>query len=294
MVQKPTKNVANQTNYFSALFDKFHIAAHDTIKDDLFGVLNSHSNITDFVFQLERGEKKGIYHFQVYVKTKGRLRPQTFERDLNERCYGYRARVKPCSRRGRQALHDYCMKEDTRVKGPWGKRDIYLGQDLECMDNPRPFQAECIDYVKSPGNDRQILYIYNRDGNNGKSKLHKYLVYHKLAKSVPLGNATQIKANIVAQGPAKCYLIDLPRTRGSTEKLGDLYSAIEKIKDGEVECGMYGKHLQLLMMPPKIIVFSNQPPIIQLLSRDRWNIKRITEDYKLTSEPETFETKNIL
>lgn len=288
----PSKNATpNQSFYHSVIFDQFHVAAYETIRNDITGVLNSHTNINDYVFQLEKGDKKGLPHFQGYVKVNSKIRARTFELDLNERCYGYRVRVKPCSRSGRGALRDYCMKEDTRIQGPWGKRPLYLGQDLTPMDNPRPFQRDVLNYINTPGNDREIMYIWDRVGNKGKSKLIKYLVYQKIALQVPMGNATQLKANICQQGPSPVYVIDMPRTLGSTEKLADLYSAIEEIKNGIVQCAMYGKHLQLLMMPPKVIVFSNEPPRTSMLSRDKWDIYRISDDYKLTKDAEPTEPK---
>jgi len=130
-------------------------------------------------------------------------------------------------------------------------------------------------------NDRTVVWIYNKKGNVGKSKLCKFLAWKGLAKLITGGSASQLKSAIFTAGPKRCYLVDLPRTRGKDERMEDILSAVEALKNGFVQDHMYGKDNELFMMPPHVICFSNAPPPYLKLSLDRWTTFTITEDMDL-------------
>ncbi len=236
-----------------------------------------------FIYQWERGST-GYVHCQAYVN----LRTKSYYtgKPLGKLLSGLGmpgVQCRPSSEAGIIALQAYAMKEDTRIAGPWADHPIYRGQDLICMDTPYPWQKEILSIVASPPNDRKILWINDAGGNVGKSKLLKYLCYKKLAKRVPLGNATQLKTNVIVQGPARCYCVDMPRTTGTTEKMHDLISALEEIKNGWVSSAMYGKHQEMFMSPPHVIIFSNMPPPMELMSADRWEVYKVITPLKILS-----------
>ena len=230
-----------------------------------------------FIYQWERGEVAGKEHLQGYL-------------NLKERSYGTGkplgallnslgmngVECRACSTEGQQALKSYVMKDETRIRGPWADHPVYLGQDLSMLNTPFPWQQDIIDMISEPPDDRTILWIDDSGGNQGKSKLLKYLCYKKLAKRVPMGNATQLKTNVIVQGASRVYCVDIPRTIGSTEKMTDLISALEEIKGGWVSSAMYGKHQELFMQPPHVICFSNMPPPRAMMSLDRWKVFSIT------------------
>jgi len=66
-------------------------------------------------------------------------------------------------------------------------------------------------------------------------------------------------------------LIDLPR---DFEERHSIYTTIESLKNGRLTCTKY-KGQNLLFCPPHIVVFSNWPPKVKLLSLDRWHIYNI-------------------
>lgn len=177
--------------------------------------------------------------------------------------------VSVCSDDGKEQLKAYAMKEETRLAGPWADRPLYRGQDLCCMKLPFPWQNTIMAKIAEKPDDRKIIWISNKSGNVGKSKLLKYLCYKKLAKRLPLGNATQLKTNCIVQGPARCYCVDIPRTIGTTEKMSDLISALEEIKNGWITSAMYGKYQELMMEPPHVLVFANFSPEIDCLTADK-------------------------
>lgn len=256
---------------------------HTSLVDFLF------ENTKDFICQLERGEQAGRLHYQLYVKLHQKKRSRTLACDWN--CHFPGIHVAPGSTVGHLALKDYCMKEDTRVLGPWGKRPIYTGTDLNCMSEPYDWQEEIVELLKSPADDRLVHYIFEGYGNKGKSKLTKYLCFKKLATRVPLGNATQLKTFVCQAGSSPAYLIDIPRSTGTTERLSDLYSAIEEIKNGFVTSAMYGKMHTLYMDPPHVIVFSNAAPNFHLLSRDKWKVGHIDWNYTINWQPVNLTTE---
>lgn len=228
-----------------------------------------------FVYQYEKCPTTGNTHLQGYVNLKKkvlggkRLASMLCGLGLNG------VTCTPASNAGKTALQQYCMKEETRVAGPFADHPIYLGQDLACMSQPRPWQQTIIDMIKQTPDDRTIHWICDLGGNVGKSKLLKYLCFNKKAKRVPLGNATQIKTNVFAQGAHRCYVVDLPRTTGSMESMKDLISALEEIKNGWVSSAMYGKYQELMMQPPHVFVISNEYPPVQMMSMDRWKLYSI-------------------
>lgn len=173
------------------------------------------------------------------------------------------------------------MKADTRVIGPFGLRPIYLGQDLVCLNNPYPWQQSILHAMQQPPDDRTIMWIYNARGNVGKTKLMKFCKWNGLAVRIPLGTATQIKSSVISKGVHRCYMLDLPRVRGKDERIQEVFSAIEEIKNGWVESAMYGKNEELMMLPPHVYVFSNEPPNMSFASLDRWRIRTINSSFEL-------------
>jgi hypothetical protein len=157
----------------------------------------------------------------------------------------------------------------------------YCGGDLkEITEHPFPWQQQFLDSVSvwdtnKGTDDRQISVIVNKLGNIGKSKLLKYLAFKGLACCVPAGTATQIKMYIINSPTCKIYVVDLPRQSGKDEKFGDVMSALEDVKNGNMTCPMYGGNNRKLMLPPHVWIFTNAFPPFWMASADRWNVYSI-------------------
>lgn len=254
---------------------------------DAVAAVTTAATCDDYVIQGERGQS-GNYHLQGYFKTADKIRPRTLQKRIRRPPWCDSVGVRPCSGPGRAALKTYAMKEDTRVLPPIGLRPIYMARDLACMANPLKWQSQLLEMISRPPDDRTIVWIFNDRGNAGKSKLMKYCHYKKLATRVPLGTATQIKSAVIMKGPHRCYMVDLPRVRGSQERQAELFSALESLKSGWVETCMYGKPAAMLCEPPHVIIFSNELPDLRLASADRWRIYHLRDAHSLLepSEPE--------
>lgn len=226
----------------------------------------------DWVFQLERG-RSGNLHYQGYLRLTVKKRSGYLSRNLSAWSFT------PCSSRGKAALRDYCLKSDTRVDGPYGKRRIYMGKDLAIMRDPLPWQQEVIDILAGPPDRRCIYWIVDEHGNKGKSVLTKWLWFRnkKDVAVIPFGTATQIKTSVIAKGPRLIYLLDVSRSLGEGETMQSIFSAIEQIKNGFVLSAMYGKDGIMAFEPPHVICFSNYPPPWKRASRDRWRVFNLSD-----------------
>lgn len=236
-----------------------------------------------WVFQKEKGATTSKLHYQIRViMEEGQLKATMLNiftcRGIDRQDLTFLPESNNSIKQG--GLSFYVMKDETRVEGPWHdstykvrKRKTYEGRDLACMASPFPWQQTIIVSIEGNADDRSINWVVNVAGCAGKSKLMKYLRFmdYDMCR-VPLGTATQIKTSVVAKGPHTCYMVDLPRVRGSDERQSEIFSALEEVKNGWVETAMYGQHAELLMEPPHIWCFSNEWPNPALASIDRWKV----------------------
>lgn len=162
----------------------------------------------------------------------------------------------------------------------------YSAKDLEIflnLDNWHPWQKKLYDriFFKTGGirepDRREIIAIYDEDGNSGKSSFFKYLCYKYTADigRLTYGSSSQLKSAVVAMGHKKIYIIDLTRSKAKNDSETDLLSAIKDVKNGLVTTHMYGSGNTMLMDIPHVIVSSPYIFDQTLLSKDRWKILSI-------------------
>ena len=240
-----------------------------------------------WVFQLERGEIAGKLHYQCRLHMDPPQSKATLLHLMEMRCFErIQCTFAPESNNSinQGGLSFYVMKDDSREDGPWAdpsfhpkKRKLYTGKDLECMKTPLAWQAQVLAMLKEAPDDRSLIWIADTQGNHGKSKLMKWMKFSKEldCARVPMGTATQIKTSVIEKGAHTIYMVDLPRTVGKEERIQEIYSALEEVKNGWVESAMYGKNQELLMDPPHVIIFSNYYPQIAHMSTDRWRVYKL-------------------
>lgn len=127
-------------------------------------------------------------------------------------------------------------------------------------------------------NEREITVIIDEKGCNGKTWLTKYLEVNHILKACPVMSEKPedyIAYCMAVQRSGYCF--DFPRAENVRSKRG-LWSAVERIKDGQLYDGRY--HVQeTWIAPPKIVIFTNEPDIpLDALSKDRWRIFYIGTD----------------
>lgn len=253
----------------------FRWSALDYTEEDIKGFLKGIAK--KFAFQLEKGDS-GYLHYQgrlSLIKRRRRIEalrlfvtpPNYFQPTTNPSFYA--------------GDNFYCMKKDTRVKGPWTDKDeikiltkqmqIFQGMTL------RPYQKRIYDECQI-FDMRKINLIWDTTGNCGKSILSEFLEYEGLAEEIPpFRLMDDIFAWVAFRPTKKCYLVDMPRGM-KKDRLGDFYSGIEVVKNGVAYDKRYNAKKKRFDRP-RIFVFTNCLPSFELMSADRWVIWKITKDY---------------
>ena len=139
--------------------------------------------------------------------------------------------------------------------------------------------------------DRTINYVYQPRGGCGKTTLMGLLlcnpdIYGINIIDLPAFNDYKLlneelyqQASQIGKRDKYAVFLDFPRAINK-ERLFQLYSAIERAKDGLYADGRYEKN-KFYINCPSIWIFSNNLPDLDCLSDDRWNIYTITEDKDL-------------
>lgn len=256
-------------------FFSLRITCGSERKDDVIRWLSA--NTEDYWCQLEVGEKEGKEHFQCAIYTKKGVRHTTIANSVRKTLNITDCNCSPVPKGARRTvLQRYSTKMNTRKDGPWSSKDLYLGRDLKMIEeSPFPFQKDIIEMLADQPDDRKVVCYINEAGNCGKSKLVKYLCFHKMAKAIKVTSADRLAAAICSAGAKKAYVIDIPRSVDPQKSLRAVFEVIECLKNGHVIDNFYGHDEELFMESPHVIVFSNYPPPREMLSDDRWDIRNL-------------------
>lgn len=234
-----------------------------------------------WVFQLERGEEKGRLHYQIYMNLKNKQRPKKLGKILND--LGLPGvMVTPSSELGKMALKAYCMKDETRVSGPWADRPL---APKTCLKSLQPWQAKIEHMVtKTEPHPRVIYWFFDEVGGVGKSTFANHMEDQHGVTQLGFANASDTLNLVSKLPPARCYFFDLPRTKGGKTSMSDVYEALESVKNGRFNNTKYetSRHV---MAVPHVVVFSNWMPDTKAMSMDRWKIVNMKKfpriDYKI-------------
>ncbi len=222
-------------------------------------------NCRSWTFQQEKGAGTGKLHYQARIKCKTKVRPACVARWFPKgSCH-----VSVTSSANRDNMF-YVLKADTRVDGPWSDTDTYVPRQIRELKTLYPWQQKVITLSKV-WDTRTVHVIVDTEGNIGKTVLCTYMGVFKHAISIPYCNDYKDIMRMAMDRPKRgCYLIDLPRAINK-ERLYQMYSGIETLKSGYCWDDRY-KFREEYFDCPSIFVFTNQPPNLSLLSRDRWKL----------------------
>lgn len=142
----------------------------------------------------------------------------------------------------------------------------------------KPWQQSILDELEGEPHKRTITWIYEREGNVGKSYLVKYicLKYDAIiadGKRCDILNQIRVWMEAHPEKSPKCLVMDIPRTSQNFVS----YGLLESVKNGMAFSGKY-EGGRLLFHHPHVVVFSNNFPDTSTMSRDRWNVARIADD----------------
>lgn len=177
---------------------------------------------------------------------------------------------------------NYCKKEnllETNIKFKLPPRVIPSLQYEELYD----WQKSIFDFIQIPlTKSGQIIWIYESEGRVGKTELAKFLM-DKYDFKVVYGGKCRDIINLVSNN--KKYFIEEQITgliynlsrSDDMEKIS--YKSMEQVSDGIISNSKY-ESCCFKIPPAHIIVFSNQPPILNQMTLSRWDVYTI-ENLKL-------------
>lgn len=153
---------------------------------------------------------------------------------------------------------------------------VYTGEDLNIIrTNPYPWPSKIQEILESKPDKRNILWVFDGQGKNGKSDFAKLQVLRQKALLLSWDGARDIFYARKMEPHKSTILFDFTRSIPKYVDIHELFSAIESLKNGLLFSSKYESG-QLVTPSPHIIIFSNWlPPNPRQLSRDRWKIVRI-------------------
>ena len=171
----------------------------------------------------------------------------------------------------------YCSKENNYTYGGnWKLGEMEIDEESDIEDTIikilKPWQTECKKLLEIDC-DRKIIWIYEKEGNVGKSAFCKYMMYHYDANIITKGNYSDIMNRIYNLKKYEMVLFDLCRANGNKVS----YNAIEDIKNGMIFNSKYKTGIKIIASP-SIMIFSNEKPELDKLSKDRWEIYNIVNN----------------
>lgn len=177
--------------------------------------------------------------------------------------------------------YKYCSKQNnyiTNISMDIAKTpdELYEDEMKEEYDNIvwKPWQQKVLDILETKPDRRTINWIWESQGNVGKTFLCKYIDWKHDAILANGKSADVLQAYAkffeIKKTQPKVALVDIPRVNQNYIS----YSTFEKIKDGLVQSGKY-EGAKLRICKHHLFVFANFEPDYDKLSNDRWNIIKI-------------------
>ena len=121
-------------------------------------------------------------------------------------------------------------------------------------------------------------------GNKGKTFIQSYIEslhgYEKVAL-LDLDGRSQDIYHALSKRPLEATTIFLFNISKDCQDQDSSYRVLESIKDGRALTKKYETKMIHFKTPNILIVFSNCPPDLRRLCRDRWNVYEITGDGEL-------------
>lgn len=137
---------------------------------------------------------------------------------------------------------------------------------------PREWQEQLRTDLEREPDDRKVIFIVDRLGGKGKTWFCKWFTSEKsdITQILRIGKRDDI-ALTIREGKS-VFLIDVPRSQSEFLQ----YSILEQLKDGMVFSPKYESRMKYISKC-HVVVFMNESPDMNKLSRDRYEITRLDE-----------------
>lgn len=285
--------MAKKGTYRRITGKRFSLTVHGALKEQLeflkkfFG----QEKVTFAVVARESGKHNIHPHFQCYFETEQPCSPKTeLAEGLGENFHVEVAK----GTRTANVRYIYAVDKDYELgmieftKGDVEVPRGYSSSRADFIRNflPRPFQKDVIDIIEGPEEPRTIYWYWEPVGNTGKTALGRYL--HQTFGAIMVGG----KSSDILHGLARVreitgqypqvIVVDIQRSIKASE---NIYATIESVKDGIFFSGKYESAMVDGKLNPDVFVVSNSPPDVEMLSKDRWKIFEIDQNYVAHEKP---------
>lgn len=229
------------------------------------------SKIEQYVLGREVGES-GTPHIQGYVKFFKKERPKSVidsDQIHWEKCRNIANAIAYCQKDGDYEILGLPRPQVLEILA---EKDFY------------PWQAAAMDKMRCFQDNRKIFWIWEAEGNVGKSAFVKHIVHHRDAM-ICSGKASDMKYLIAKFIKEKSYtpeivIFDVPRS--NLQYIS--FQGIEEIKNGCFASTKYDCEM-ILMNSPHLFIFANEPPWEHMgmyngkpkMSLDRWEVYKIDD-----------------
>lgn len=166
--------------------------------------------------------------------------------------------------RHHQFIKDSIQERDSRIQKQ-ALLSLYENASL------KPWQKALLDITEEEASDRKIHWLWEEQGNVGKSWMTTYLGVVQGATLLTAGKKADM-AFIFAQKPTKIVVFDLART--NEKFLDGVYSLAEDLKNGRVVTTKYVSKT-IFFPPPHVIFFANFEPDPTKWSPDRYFLTKL-------------------
>lgn len=215
----------------------------------------------------EIGTKTETPHLQFAFITKSRWR---FMQIFSE--VGFNFHIRAMGKNAKWEHQVYCTKGENIFTNydPW--------KPIKVIKELYPWQDAVYSMTKDEPDDRTINWVYDPDGNNGKSQFCKFLcVKNKKLFYFSGGKSSDITSQLVLAYNKnglvpETVLVNVPRCNDGNIS----YNALEQIKDGLVNTPKY-EGGTIIFNSPHVWVFSNHSPDTYKMTNDRWKLWRIED-----------------
>lgn len=234
---------------------KWIFVLHNYTNNDVTNIINtSIINGWSYLFSKETGQNDETPHLQGYFEMKNAVRFDTLKK-LHPQIHLEKAKG------NLQQQFDYILKEDgeyfTNIKTPYTE---ILEPTITEFKN---WQQKVINIMKQKPERRTIYWIYDENGNSGKTELCRYLFRKNEIMWIRTAKTNDIKHILSENKNCRDIIFDLPRDSKTID-----YTLLEELKDGLLFSGKYeGKCKEIAI--PHIFIMSNQKPNLNKMSKDR-------------------------
>lgn len=133
------------------------------------------------------------------------------------------------------------------------------------------WQRNLADDLSVDADGRKITFVVDREGNSGKTWFCKWALtcYHDRCQILRVGKRDDLAYCVDID--RDMFLFDIQRTQMKFLQ----YSVLESLKDRMVFSPKYESSFKILRRTPHVIVFCNEHPDMEQMSRDRYQVIEI-------------------